>query len=390
MPTRYPKLTRPDAGLRRLSRAVAPWPALAAEPPGLADSPPGHGSEDEIWMVSYMDIMTLLLAFFVLLFVYTRAVGPAVAAATSAPADPPHLTAPRNPGKAGPAVEQPAVAPAADFVAPLELPIPDFAMRLGDASVTHPTLTVPVDAEPEGSSTPAAEGAVENVGQEHPTSPPEPSDSLQPAAVPPGGAAAVVADVPTDGTEGEPADATPGSPESLAPPPQRAAEPPADMPALTPTEPAATPDPALLAAIQASELGRRVEVSVRKDAVNLEISDEILFHRGSAGLTPSGETLLAELAKLLAQQAVRISVEGHTDDSPIRSARFASNWELSAARATNVTHALIARAVDPARVRAVGYADTRPRADNASEQGRARNRRVALVLHLPAGAESAW
>jgi chemotaxis protein MotB len=140
----------------------------------------------------------------------------------------------------------------------------------------------------------------------------------------------------------------------------------------------------LLAAIKASELGRRVEVTRRQDAVNLEISDEILFDRGSAALKAGGEALLAELAKLLGRQPTTISVEGHTDNAPIRNARFASNWELSAARATNVTRELIAHAVDPARVRAVGHADTRPRADNATAEGRARNRRVSLVLHVPA------
>ncbi|MBI5040253.1 MAG: OmpA family protein [Gammaproteobacteria bacterium] len=65
---------------------------------------------------------------------------------------------------------------------------------------------------------------------------------------------------------------------------------------------------------------------------------------------------------------------------PIQTARFPSNWELSSTRATEVTRRLIERGIAPARVRAVGFADTHPRADNASVEGRARNRRVSLVL----------
>jgi chemotaxis protein MotB len=363
--------------LRRLRPAAPVSPRLATPTPDFADPPPPHGGEDEIWMVSYMDIMTLLLTFFVMLFVYTRVVTPDAAAATRMHAGPPPArsttaTASEPREAAGEAVA--AVERLGWLIEPLT---PVVATRFDDADVTIPTATVTVVVDAEADAVPsAAPERLANAVEEQPT--PAPAEDPEHIPAPTGGAPAVEAveaGVPTRDTDLAEA--------------AIAADPPA--PARAPaTEKTAGPEQTLLAAIRASELGPRVEVSVRKDAVNLEISDEILFDRGSAALTASGEKLLAALAKPLAQQAVRVSVEGHTDDSPIRTPRFASNWELSAARATNVTRSLIANAVDPARIRAVGYADTRPRTENASEQGRARNRRVALVLHVPSGDESAW
>lgn len=136
----------------------------------------------------------------------------------------------------------------------------------------------------------------------------------------------------------------------------------------------------LLAEIQDSALRDRVEVTVLPDSVSLEISDNILFAPASAALTASGTQLLDELAGTLQTHPYALSVEGHTDNVPIHTARFTSNWELSSTRATEVTRRLIERGIAPERVRAVGYADTHPRADNTSVEGRARNRRVSLVL----------
>ena len=116
------------------------------------------------------------------------------------------------------------------------------------------------------------------------------------------------------------------------------------------------------------------------DSVNLEISDSILFTPASAALTASGAQLLDELAATLKAHPYNLSVEGHTDNVPIKTARYPSNWELSSSRATEVTRRLIDRGIAAERVRAVGYADTHPRADNATAEGKARNRRVSLVL----------
>ena len=136
----------------------------------------------------------------------------------------------------------------------------------------------------------------------------------------------------------------------------------------------------LLADLKDSALKGRVEVTVMPDSVNLEISDSILFTPASAALTASGALLLDELAATLKAHPYNLSVEGHTDNVPIQTARYPSNWELSSSRATEVTRRLIERGIAADRVRAVGYADTHPRADNVTAEGKARNRRVSLVL----------
>ena len=114
--------------------------------------------------------------------------------------------------------------------------------------------------------------------------------------------------------------------------------------------------------------------------VHLEVSDKILFAEGSAQLKREGQRLLNELAQVLLQHRGVISVEGHTDNRPISSIQFPSNWELSSGRATTVTRHLIDRGLDPIKLRAVGYADTRPLDSNTTSKGRMRNRRVSLIL----------
>ena len=131
------------------------------------------------------------------------------------------------------------------------------------------------------------------------------------------------------------------------------------------------------------QLDDRVRVSEVAEGVYLEVSDNILFALGSADLKHDGAALLDELAQLLFEHSGIVSVEGHTDDRPIATSRFPSNWELSSGRATTVTRYLIGKGLDPARLRAVGYADTRPLESNATSAGRARNRRVALIVEIP-------
>jgi len=370
--------------------AAPPVAVLAAPGPDVADPMPVQISDDEVWMVSYMDIMTLLLTLFVLLFVYTQAVDPASAVADDARGSARRVEARPTPTPAASApamalleVERPVALPPQWLGSLVEPPIPELMVRFGGA------------VEEEGVANPAVANAA---APQHPASAvvPAPTENSTVAVV-----AEVVA--PVESVEAAPKDPAPSHREQdrLVDPARQRVAASADQAAegsqetvsvrAVPTEQQAGQAAAegveqtLLAAIEASELGRRVEVTRRQDAVNLEIGDEILFARGSAALEPGGEALLAELAKLLRQQPTTISVEGHTDNAPIRNGRFASNWELSAARATNVTRQLIAHAVDPSRLRAIGHADTKPRADNATAEGRARNRRVSLVLHVPAG-----
>jgi chemotaxis protein MotB len=111
------------------------------------------------------------------------------------------------------------------------------------------------------------------------------------------------------------------------------------------------------------------------------LTDRVLFDSGQAVLKPQSLSLLDELARLLNVDKLHpITVAGHTDNQPIDTSRFPSNWELSSARATNVVEFFISHGVDPLRLSATGYAYLHPVASNATPQGRALNRRVEIVL----------
>ena len=159
----------------------------------------------------------------------------------------------------------------------------------------------------------------------------------------------------------------------LPPIPDTGAEPP---PLPSPDDPAVDP----LAGLALEGLGEDVEVLVVENAVSFRISNEILFASGQAELSPRGFEVIDQLAEVLRDSYHRVAVEGHTDDVPIQTVRFPSNWELSTGRATSVVRRLEAGGVDSARLRATGFADTRPLADNATAEGRASNRRVELIL----------
>lgn len=125
---------------------------------------------------------------------------------------------------------------------------------------------------------------------------------------------------------------------------------------------------------------RQIDIQRSAESVRMEVNESILFDSASASLRPEGIALLERLAPVLAQQQGTISVEGHTDPAPIRTAQFPSNWELSAARASSVTRFLVQKGLSPERMRAVGMADTHPRDTNDNPEGRARNRRVSVVV----------
>jgi len=128
------------------------------------------------------------------------------------------------------------------------------------------------------------------------------------------------------------------------------------------------------------DLKDKVTVVEEHNVIKLAMSDSILFLPADAALSLSGEEVLNEIALMLKQRPWHILVEGHTDNQPISTPRYLSNWELSSARASSVTRYLIGRGIKPQRLSAIGYADTRPLTNNQTEQGRSKNRRVALVL----------
>lgn len=124
------------------------------------------------------------------------------------------------------------------------------------------------------------------------------------------------------------------------------------------------------------------QVSVQRDARGLVISirEAGSFQTGRADLSPTAIDVLNEIGAAIAGSDHPIRVEGHTDDVPIRTDRFASNWELSTARATNVIAHLVSTGAGPQRLSAAGYAEFHPYVPNDSEAHRASNRRVDIVI----------
>jgi chemotaxis protein MotB len=128
-----------------------------------------------------------------------------------------------------------------------------------------------------------------------------------------------------------------------------------------------------------------VTISKLQGKLTVNIMDRVMFDSGEAVLKPDGEAVMRKIAEILQEHPeLAIQVIGHTDNVPIRQkaqSRFASNWELSTARALAAVHFLTERAgVDPRRVGAVGYGEFRPVADNSTPEGRAKNRRIAITI----------
>lgn len=124
-----------------------------------------------------------------------------------------------------------------------------------------------------------------------------------------------------------------------------------------------------------------VNITLNREGLVVSLQEVGFFDSGSAVLKPGAMPALKKIAAILSSASQNIRVEGHTDDVPIHNSRYASNWELSTARATEVLNLLITRfGIAPQRLSAAGYAKFHPVASNATPQGRARNRRVDIVI----------
>ena len=133
-------------------------------------------------------------------------------------------------------------------------------------------------------------------------------------------------------------------------------------------------------AMQALIDAKMVTVKRENMWLEIEINTDILFPSGAGEFSSAAEPVLDKLAEVLAPFPNPIRVEGHTDNRPIRTSAFPSNWELSAARAASVVHEFTKAGIDPLRLEIVGFGEFHPRQSNDSAEGRNANRRVAVLV----------
>jgi chemotaxis protein MotB len=130
-----------------------------------------------------------------------------------------------------------------------------------------------------------------------------------------------------------------------------------------------------------------VGLNLQRDGLIISLREIGFFDSGSAQLRPSSEPAVRRIAQVLVTQPNNLRIEGHTDNVPIHNGRFASNWELSTARATEMVKLFITQyGFPPVRLAAGGYAEYHPAATNNTSEGRAQNRRVDIVV-LPSASE---
>ncbi len=169
------------------------------------------------------------------------------------------------------------------------------------------------------------------------------------------------------GAEAEPLEPTPPVP-TPAPAPENLAPRPADV------------RDAIERALGEDLAAARLELIEDRRGLVLAIPEALSFDTGSAELSGVAAQLMGRVAGVLRTLPNAVRVEGHTDDTPIHTPRFTSNWDLSTARATEVVAFFIGAGLAPNRLSAAGYSEYHPRAGNDTAEGRARNRRVDIVL----------
>ncbi len=126
-----------------------------------------------------------------------------------------------------------------------------------------------------------------------------------------------------------------------------------------------------------------VDVETSGRGVIVRVKGQLFFSPGTADMKRQAEPLLDEIADIINKSPYSMAIEGHTDNIPIRSPRFRSNWELSTARAYSALEYLTKSGVPVNRIHIAGFADTKPVADNTTREGRRKNRRVEFVFYKP-------
>ncbi len=133
--------------------------------------------------------------------------------------------------------------------------------------------------------------------------------------------------------------------------------------------------------VQRENLGGKIRLRFTREGLVITITESVLFDPGSAVLKPEAIPVLLELSKVLKSVPNDLRVEGHTDNVPISTPKYPSNWELSAARAASVAKFLIKRGnIDPRRISIAGYGPYKPIVPNDTPEHRALNRRVDIVV----------
>ena len=339
-------------------------------------------SHDEEWLITYLDMVTLLMVAMIMMLALAgplrKSSTPALQATATTPASsnsarsqPPMLipipdeefpypAAPADAFAAGVPAPSPATAPLAGT-----FPDPEPPQDL------HPVLALNIPSDAQSALTDAVRAAAQHG-----------SAVLSPAPL------AMAADAspspaPAPGPAPSPAPSAAPAPAPFPVPAPAAILP---APALSPRPVPAAADAhsegeTVAASLALGALGKDVEVIVNKRSVSFRVNSEILFGTGQADLSPEGLAVLKRMAQVLVKAGYDITVEGHTDSVRVRSnAAYPSNWELSSARAGRVVRYLLANGIPKSHLRAVGFADSRPIADNNTPEGRARNRRVELVV----------
>jgi chemotaxis protein MotB len=316
------------------------------------------------WLVSYSDLVTLLFAFFVVMYAVStvnagkyRVLSDSLVAAFRSPQSSLMPIQVGNPVRS-PYRDEMSVRKVPTVVVPSEIPLP-----------VHPT-----ERPFQRVSFPLRRRPLQESG--------EPAD----IAANPSPAAAIVAPQTPD-RSGEttvaPIGAYAGLDESLLEAPTAYWDPQPEPPKQAPdtiSDPMADLARQIREALPSLIATDDVAVRSSKLSVELEIRNGVLFASGSAKLAPESMELLRRTAKVLTDIPNRLRVEGFTDDQPINTDVYPSNWELSAARAASVVHLFTKTGVNPSRMAAIGFGEHRPVVSNNTAAGRERNRRVLVVI----------
>jgi chemotaxis protein MotB len=158
---------------------------------------------------------------------------------------------------------------------------------------------------------------------------------------------------------------------------------PSDSPTESPTEAEEFGDMEedLQKILEESDLSGQVKLEINERGLLIRFLDSVLFDSGKADLTPQAMEIIDKISNILGETNKMITVEGHTDNVPISTYKYPSNWELSTTRAVNVVKYMIDKSkIDPIRLSASGYADQHPISDNKTVDSRKNNRRVDMVI----------